>query len=86
MPPATTSVPAHRPSSGELALRSALIPGLGQFAQGRVGAGLWQLGTVLAYLAIAIASDTTHTAWLAAAWNVWSAVDVYISDRRSFDD
>ena len=47
--PPPVSVTSPRASAAEYAVLSALIPGLGQFAQRRFIAGASQLGTVIAY-------------------------------------
>ena len=61
---------AERPSPGVAAVRSVLIPGLGQVYAGRLGAGaLWFLGTGFAYWAILIPGFLVH------AFCVWSAYE-----------
>ena len=60
---------------------SALVPGLGQLVQRRFGAAAMQFGTVAAYAALAIGSGNARGLWIAAAWNVWSAVDAYRRER-----
>jgi hypothetical protein len=64
-------------SRASFGLLSVLLPGAGQVAQRRfVAAGL-QLATVVAYLAAATSSGGGRAAWLALAWNAWSAIDAY---------
>ncbi|HSQ29436.1 MAG TPA: hypothetical protein VLN49_06295 [Gemmatimonadaceae bacterium] len=60
---------------------SALIPGAGQLLQGRLAAAVVQFGTVVAYAAAAIGSGNARALWIAAAWNVWSAIDAYRRER-----
>ena len=64
------------------AIMSALIPGLGQWGQGRRLVGALQFGTVAAYVISAIASGNQSAAWLGVAWNVWSSVDAFRHARR----
>lgn len=72
-----TSIAQRRTHTTGQALLSALVPGLGQAAQGRlVTAGL-QFGTVAAYLAGAFALGGRRAILLAVAWNVWSVIDAY---------
>ena len=61
---------------------SAVLPGLGQWFQGRRLIGALQLGTVLAYLGTAMATENAAAAFLALAWNVWSSVDAFRHTRR----
>jgi hypothetical protein len=64
------------------ATMSALIPGLGQWQQGRRLIGALQLATVLGYVAAAVVTESGRAAWLALAWNVWSSVDAFRYARR----
>lgn len=64
------------------ATMSAMIPGVGQWAQGRRLIGVLQFGTVAAYVITAIATGNQHAAWLGMAWNVWSALDAFRFARR----
>jgi len=61
----------------ERAALSVLVPGLGQFAQGRMLSGIVQLATVVGYVVAALSIGGGPAAWLAGVWNVWSAVDAY---------
>jgi len=63
------------------AVRSALLPGLGQLAQGRPVTAFLQFGTMAAYVATAVGTGTHRAAWLAIPWNVWSAIEAYIYER-----
>lgn len=64
------------------ATMSAMIPGLGQWGQKRRFIGALQLGTVLASVATAMATENPGAAFLALAWNVWSSVDAFRHARR----
>lgn len=64
------------------ATMSAMIPGVGQWAQGRRLIGVLQFGTVAAYVITAIGTGNQHAAWLGMAWNVWSALDSFRHARR----
>lgn len=68
-------------SASEHAILSLVLPGLGQFAQGRPIAGMAQLGTVAAYAASALALGGGRALLLAVLWNLWSALDAYRHDR-----
>ena len=59
---------------------SALVPGLGQFAQRRFGAAAFQFGTVVAYLLGALGLGGGRALVLGLAWNVWSVIDAYRHD------
>ena len=75
-------VTARRAPAVEHAVLSLVVPGLGQFAQGRFLTGAGQLGTVLAYATTALALGGGRALLLAIAWNIWSAVDAYRAERR----
>jgi hypothetical protein len=65
------------------AVLSAIIPGLGQFTQGRWALAGLQLATVAAYVVIAAhAADRGRALSFALLWNVWSTVDAYLYERR----
>ncbi|HSA57089.1 MAG TPA: hypothetical protein VLE53_15360 [Gemmatimonadaceae bacterium] len=68
--------------AASFATMSAVIPGLGQWKQGRRVTGVLQLGTVAAYLVTAIVSENLEAVWLAVLWNVWSCVDAFRHARR----
>lgn len=60
---------------------SALLPGLGQLAQRRwLSAGV-QFTTVVAYAIAALGLAGARAAFLAVAWNIYSAGDAYHHDR-----
>jgi len=62
------TLPACAPSPGIAAVLSFVIPGLGQLYTGRLlAAGLWFLGTALAYWAILVPGFIAH------ALCIWSA-------------
>ena len=62
------TLPARAPSPGIAAVLSFVIPGLGQLYTGRLlAAGLWFLGTGLAYWAILVPGFIAH------ALCIWSA-------------
>ena len=56
---------------------SVLLPGAGQVAQRRFGAAAFQAATVGPEWVTAISVGGGRAAWLALAWNVWSAIDAY---------
>jgi hypothetical protein len=64
------------------ATMSAVIPGLGQWHQGRRLVGALQLATVLGYVTAAVVTESGRAAWLALAWNVWSSLDAFRFARR----
>ena len=62
------TLPARAPSPGIAAVLSFALPGLGQLYTGRLlAAGLWFLGTGLAYWAILVPGFIAH------ALCIWSA-------------
>jgi hypothetical protein len=61
---------------------SLLIPGLGQLLQRRFAAAAIQFGAVVTYGVAAIGAGWGRAAFLAIAWNIWSAVDAYRHDRQ----
>ena len=71
--------------AASFATMSAMIPGLGQWGQGRRLIGALQFGTVTAYLVTAIVSENLSAVWFAALWNVWSCVDAFRYARREED-
>jgi TM2 domain-containing membrane protein YozV len=75
-------VTAPRAPAVERAVLSLVVPGLGQFAQGRFLTGAGQLGTVLTYATTALALGGGRALLLAITWNIWSAVDAYRAERR----
>jgi hypothetical protein len=75
-------LPAARSSA---VFASSLIPGLGQFLQGRRLAGTTQLATVLAYLGGALALGSGRALALALLWNAWSVVDAWWWQRGEND-
>lgn len=79
--PPGVSITSPGASAAEHAVLSAVLPGLGQFAQRRFIAGASQLGTVIAYGVTAVALGGGRTLLLAIAWNVWSAIDAYRHER-----
>jgi hypothetical protein len=60
---------------------SLLIPGLGQLLQRRFAAAAIQCGAAATYAVATIGVGSGRAAFLAIAWNVWSAVDAYWHDR-----
>jgi hypothetical protein len=72
----------HRERAIEHAGLSALVPGLGQLAQGRVGSALVQFGTVAAYVVGTLGLGGRRALLFALAWNLWSVIDAY---RREAD-
>ena len=72
--------PQVTPSSR--AALSLLLPGLGQFAQGRFWVGAGQLVSVVAYSATALALSDVRALIFAIAWNVWSAIEAYRHERK----
>jgi hypothetical protein len=56
---------------------SALVPGLGQLAQGRLGAALVQFGTVAIYVGAVVAEGRQRAYFVALLWNLWSIIDAY---------
>ena len=56
---------------------SVVVPGLGQFAQGRWGAALAQFGTVAAYVVGAFGLGGRRALLFALLWNLWSVIDAY---------
>jgi len=70
-----TKPPVPRDDALQRAAESAIIPGLGQFRQGRYVAAIAQFGTVVAYLVGAGALGGHRAMMFALLWNVWSIVD-----------
>lgn len=62
------------------AFLSALIPGLGQLIQRRVGAAVIQFGTVAAYLLGTLGVGGRRALLFALCWNLWSVIDAYRHD------
>jgi len=60
---------------------SLLVPGLGQLLQRGFAAAAIHFGAVATYVVTAIGVGWGRAAFLAIAWNVWSAVDAYWHDR-----
>jgi hypothetical protein len=58
-----------------------LVPGLGQAVQGRLGAAVFQFGTVAAYVVAAAGVGNGRALLVALAWNAWSAFDAYRHER-----
>ena len=73
--------PPRRWARADAAVLSALLPGAGQVAQGRLGMAVIQGATVAGYAAAALAAGGGEALWIALAWNVWSAVDAYRSEE-----
>ena len=67
--------PTTRDDAMARATESAIVPGLGQFRQGRYGAALAQFGTVVAYLFAAGSIGGRRAMLFALFWNVWSIID-----------
>jgi hypothetical protein len=63
--------------AGQHAFLSALIPGLGQLTQGRLGTAVLQFGTVAAYLVGTLGLSGRRALLLGLCWNVWSVIDAY---------
>jgi hypothetical protein len=76
----TVPAPLEKPQSVERAVLSAVLPGLGQFAQGRLLAGSVQLGSAVTWSLAAFLSGNLPLLWLALGWNVWSAIDAWRSE------
>jgi hypothetical protein len=76
-----TAIDQRRGRGKEQALLSALVPGLGQLAQGRLLSAGIQFGTVVTYLVGALAAGGGRALFLAALWNVWSVIDAYRHER-----
>ena len=70
-----------RDHSAASAGMSLLIPGLGQLFQRRFAAAAMQFGAVVTYAVAMIGGGWGRAAFLAIAWNLWSAVDAYWHDR-----
>jgi hypothetical protein len=87
--PSETSDATHDVAPDEHAERlsgsaglSLLVPGLGQLSQRRYAAAAIQFGAALTYGVAAISGGWERAVFLAAVWNVWSAVDAYWHDRE----
>ncbi len=78
----TGTKPYYDPISA--AAGSLLIPGLGQWVQGRRAAAIYFFGDVLGCVLLgAFVSDVRGIAWsAAAAIAVWSVVDATLAARR----
>lgn len=63
--------------AGRNAVLSAIVPGLGQLAQGRLGAALIQFGTVATYIVSTLGFGGRRALLVALVWNLWSVVDAY---------
>ncbi len=61
----------------EHAYFSALIPGLGQLAQGRVRSAVLQFGTVASYMAASFGLHGRRAMVLGLLCNIWSSIDAY---------
>ena len=72
-----TTIAQQRERANTGALLSAFVPGLGQLTQRRFMAAGVQCGTVVAYLAGALAVGGRRALLFALLWNLWSVVDAY---------
>ena len=63
---------------------SLVMPGGGQWLQGRVAVGAWHLVEVLSLMGMAAWDARQRTVWVAVAVgvNLWSAVDAYWHEVR----
>ncbi|MBI2407164.1 MAG: hypothetical protein HYV19_02520 [Gemmatimonadetes bacterium] len=69
---------AHRETAVRHASLSALLPGLGQCAQGRYVDAALQFGTVVAYVGgVFFGLGGGRALLLALLWNAWSVVDAF---------
>lgn len=61
----------------EHAYFSALIPGLGQLAQGRFRSAFVQFGTVATFVAASFGLNGRRARLFGLLWNIWSSIDAY---------